>query len=73
MTFEIDEDKIKTIQKPDSKIKESLAKFDDSISSLLSKIYDSLKFLLVLGMVLAVIIFVGGSIIGILKFGWNQL
>ncbi len=73
MTFEIDEDKIKAIQKPDSKIKESIAKFDDFISSFLSKIYDSLKFLLILGVVLAVIIFVGGSFIGILKFGWNQL
>ena len=72
MAFEIDEDKIKAIQKPDSKIKESLVKVDDFISDFFSKIYDFLKFLLILGVVLALVIFIGGSIIGFLKFGWNQ-
>lgn len=73
MPFDIDEDKLKVIQKPDPKLKESLAKVDNSISDFLSKIYVFLKFLLILGVVLALIIFVGGSIIGFLKFGWNQL
>ncbi len=73
MAFEIDEDKIKAIQEPDRKIKESLVKVDDSISNFFSKIYDFLKFLLILGAVVALVIFIGGSIIGFLKFGWNQL
>lgn len=73
MAFEIDEDKIKVIQKPDSKLKGLLAKFDDSVSEFLSRIYDFLKFLVILVVVLALVIFIGGSIIGFLKFGWNQL
>jgi hypothetical protein len=73
MAFEIDEDKIKATQKPDSKLKGLLAKFDDSISNFLLKIYNFLKFLLILAVALGLIIFIGGSIIGFLKIGWNQL
>jgi hypothetical protein len=73
MPFDIDEEKIKAIHKPDSEFKKSLLRFDDSISEFFSKVYFYLRLLIIVVIVLGLIIFIGGSIIGFLKFGWNQL
>ena len=69
MTYEIDEEKLQSVNKKDNVV----ITFVKKIDNFLDDVGKVLKTILIIVLVLSVIVFIGGSLLGILLFGWRQL
>ena len=73
MTFEIDEEKLKSVDSKKSFISSKEFNFAGLFSSIFGGFLKIIITLLTISVVGGIIIFVGGAILGILLFGWRQL
>ena len=69
MTFEIDEEKLKSVENKQG----FFARLIESIDNFFVNLGKIIKAILILILILSVLIFIGGAILGILLFGWRQL